>query len=350
MKHVIILGVQVPFVRGGAEIHVESLTREINKIKNVKAELVQLPFKWYPEEQILNDIMAWRLLDLSESNGTKIDLVIALKFPSYAIDHHNKALWLIHQHRTLYDLENTEYDSWRFQKNSRVIRKKIRQLDNRFLAEFKRIYTNGKTTAKRLKKFNGFEAEPLFPVPHLAERIQPGEYGNKIIYIGRLEPNKRVDLLISSLPFLKNVKVSIIGKGRDEDLIRLKKLIADCGVSDKCDLVGYLSDDELLDYLSRARGIFYSPFDEEYGYATIEAFLAKKPVITCDDSGEVQSFVKETGGGLISDTDPKNIAENISKIYKMSDHELNAMALPGYEFAKKITWDKIIEKLVLENI
>lgn len=350
MKHVIVLGAQVPFVRGGAEIHVESLVREINKLEGVKAELVQLPFKWYPEEQMLNDIMAWRLLDLSESNGTKIDLVISSKFPTYALQHDNKVLWLIHQHRTLYDLENTEYDSWRFEKNAKTIRNKIRSLDSKFFGECKCIYTNGRTTAKRLKHYNGFDSKPLFPPPNLADRIHPGDYGENVIYIGRLEPNKRPDLLISAASLVPGAKISIIGRGRREDDERLKLLIEKTGISDRCELLGFLPDEVLLRRLSAARAVFYAPYDEDYGYSTIEAFLAMKPVITCNDSGEVKLFAEETGSGFVSDTNPSNIASNLCKVYDMTESELAEMASHGYEVAKGITWDKILRKLVLDNL
>ena len=350
IKHVIVLGAQVPFTVGGAEIHVNSLVREINKLDDVKADLVQLPFKWYPENQMLNDIMAWRLLDLSEANGTKIDLVIASKFPTYAVKHDNKALWLIHQHRTLYDLENTEYDCWGRGADAKVIRDKIRELDDKFFAECKCIFTNGRTTAKRIKKYNGFNGEPLFPPPKLADQIHPGKYGERIVYIGRLEPNKRADLLVLAVGKCKQAKVSIIGKGRKQDHERLQKLIEKMGASSRCELLGYLPDKDLLKHLSEARALFYAPYDEDYGYATIEAFLAQKPVITSNDSGEVRLFVEETGSGLVSDTNPHNIANNMSKIYDMTNKELREMAQPGYELAKNITWDNILKKLVLDGL
>jgi glycosyltransferase involved in cell wall biosynthesis len=350
MKRVIVLGAQVPFVKGGAELHCESLVHAINRLDGVAAELVQLPFKWYPEEQMLNDIMAWRLLDLSESNGMKIDLVIATKFPTYALQHSNKVLWLIHQHRTLYDLENTEYDSWRLEENTKVIRDKIRSLDNKFFVECRKRYTNGRNTASRLKNYNGFDSEPLFPPPVLADRIQPGAYGERVIYIGRLEPNKRPDLLISAASLVPKAKISIIGKGRKEDSERLKSLIEKTGISGRCELLGFLPDEELLRRLSTARAVFYAPYDEDYGYATIEAFLAMKPVITCADSGEVKSFVEETGSGFVSDTSPVSIASNIRNIYDMTETELAEMAFPGHELAKGITWDKVLKKLVFDNL
>lgn len=350
MIRVIVLGAQVPFTRGGAEILVESLVDQINKLDGFEAEIVHIPFKWYPEEQMLNEILAWRLLDLSEANGKKIDLIIATKFPTYAIQHPNKILWLVHQHRTLYDLENSEYDHWGFSPDCKLIRDKIRSLDNLFFAECQKIYTISRTTANRLLHFNQIEGVPLFPPPLHAEKIQSGDYGDKILYLGRLEPNKRPDLLVKAVQHCKHAKILIAGKGREEDHKRLENLIHLSGIENRCELLGYLSDEALLQVLSEARAVFYAPVDEDYGYATVEAFLAHKPVITCNDSGEVQLFVKDTGAGYISIPEASHIAENLYRIYAHSESELKEIAYPGYKLAKTITWDKVMDELVFKNL
>src|SRR5687767_15865552 len=76
VKRVIVCEAQVPFVHGSAELHVRELLREL-RARGYEAELVSVPFKWYPKEEILPHAAAWRLLDLSESNGEPVDLVIA---------------------------------------------------------------------------------------------------------------------------------------------------------------------------------------------------------------------------------------------------------------------------------
>ncbi len=354
MKHVLVLGAQVPFIHGGAELLNESLVREINKLDGVKAELVNIPHKWYPEEQILNDIMAWRLLDLSESNGVKIDLVIATKFPTYAIKHDNKVLWLVHQHRQMYDLLNTEFDGvglgWDEQsiKKSNEVRKKIKSLDNIFFSEFKQIYTIADTVSDRLKFFNGFESISLLPPPTLSSRIIPGSYGDYILYVGRLDRIKRIDMLIKALAKTSKGKVIIAGKGPDHD--NLSRVLKEKKLDDRCQLVGFVNDDELIKYLSNARAIYYAPLDEDYGYATIEAFLAKKPVITCTDSGEVEKIVRKTGSGIICKYTENSIASAFEEIFSLSDLQLEKMSRKGFEFAKEIKWDKVIQKLVLDNL
>src|SRR5664279_4836342 len=102
MARVLVCTAQVPFTSGGAERHAEGLVREIVAFGH-EAELVRLPFKWYPRAEILTSALAWRLLDLSEADGKRVDLVIPMKYPSYLVRHENKVVWLIHQFRQAYD-------------------------------------------------------------------------------------------------------------------------------------------------------------------------------------------------------------------------------------------------------
>jgi len=93
----------VPFIRGGAEVHAEGLRNALCEFGH-KAEILAIPFKWYPPEKILDHMLACRLMDISEVAGTPVDLVVGLKFPAYLISHPNKVLWILHQHRTAYEL------------------------------------------------------------------------------------------------------------------------------------------------------------------------------------------------------------------------------------------------------
>jgi len=347
MKHILVLGAQVPFVRGGAEIFNEVLVEQINKIDGIKAELVQLPFKWYPEPQILNAIMAWRLLDLNEAAGTYIDLVIPTKFPTYAVQHPNKVLWLVHQHRVLYDLEQSEYDSMHCQPDAKIIRNKIRELDNVFLHECQNVFTIAETVSNRLEKYNNFHAPVLYPPPKLVDHIIPGAYGDYILYIGRLDKMKRVDLLINALVG-KKTKAVIVGTGPESD--RLQELVVSLNLRDNCRLTGYVTDKELLEYLAQAKAVFYAPVDEDYGYATIEAFLAEKPVITCCDSGEVEKIVTLSQAGIVCNNTVTAVAEAVATVDSLSASDLVDMGVRGRKFAEKICWDIIIQRLVLDNL
>src|SRR5438309_875549 len=73
---------QAPFMAGGAEGHVRGLIAALREAGH-DAETVSMPFKWYPPSELVHQMGGWRSVDLSESNGEPIDLVVALKFPAY---------------------------------------------------------------------------------------------------------------------------------------------------------------------------------------------------------------------------------------------------------------------------
>ena len=94
-----------------------------------EADLVTVPYKWYPGERVLSQAFLWRLLDLTESDGRAIDLVIATKFPSYAVRHPNKVVWLLHQFRQAYELDRTELGQFGESAEDRATRRAVQRLD-----------------------------------------------------------------------------------------------------------------------------------------------------------------------------------------------------------------------------
>ena len=67
---------QVPFARGGAEIFADDLLGEL-RARGHEADLVTVPFKWYPGTRVLTQEFLWRLLDLEEADVRPVELVIA---------------------------------------------------------------------------------------------------------------------------------------------------------------------------------------------------------------------------------------------------------------------------------
>lgn len=332
----------MPFVKGGAEIHVTALYEQL-KLRGYNVDIVQLPYKWYPKNQLLNTIFAWRLIDLSESNGQKIDLVIPTKFPSYTVKHENKVTWLIHQFRQIYDQYGTQYSDFTDNEEDNKIRNKIIEIDNVSLRESRKIYTNAQNTANRLKRYNNIDGEALYHPPKHVGQYYNDKYENYILSVGRLESVKRVDLLIKSLQYCdKNIKAIIAGTGpyREE----LEKLAYKLGVSDRVEFLGFVNDEDLLKLYSNAFSIFFAPFDEDYGYITLEAFLSNKPVITCEDSGGVLEFVEDSVNGYICEVSPEKIGEKIQNLWT-NKNLCSQFGELGFEKVKNISWNNVIDKL-----
>lgn len=339
--------VQVPFIRGGAEILSETLHKEMMK-RGYDVELVNVPFKWYPPMQIVKSTLAWRLLDLTESNGKKIDLLICTKFPSYMTKHPNKVAWIFHQHRAVYDLKGTMYDDVKNFPDGEKVRQMIINMDNSVLVELKKTFTISKNVSGRLKRHNNVNSEVLYPPLKNEERYHGGSYGNYILSVSRLDALKRHDLLIKAMKYVKtDVKCKIAGTGPTmKDLVDLTKKLK---LEDKVEFLGYVDDEKLYDLYADSLTIYFAPFDEDYGYVTIESFRSKKSVITSNDSGGPLEFVDNGISGFITANDPIEIAEKIDILY--NDRGLaEKMGNAGYKKIDKLdmTWDNVIKKLVGE--
>ena len=136
---ILIATVQVPFVRGGAEVHGENLRDALRRAGH-EAEIVAVPFKWYPPERILDTMLSCRLMDLTESSGVKVDVLIGLKFPAYLIPHPNKVLWILHQHRAAYDLWGHQFGDLHRFPNGSQIREAIEHADRKLIPEIGRAH------------------------------------------------------------------------------------------------------------------------------------------------------------------------------------------------------------------
>ncbi len=75
-----------------------------------------------------------------------------------------------------------------------------------------------------------------------------------------------------------------------------------------------MDDDELIDLYAGALAVVYPPFDEDFGYVTLEAFLARKPVITCTDSGGPNEFVVDGVNGFVCAPNPEALAAAIDQL------------------------------------
>ena len=88
-----VLHPQAAFVRGGAEAHAQALVRALQEAGH-EADLVTIAWQWFPPARLAHNMAIWRSFDISESNGLKVDAVIALKFPAYLVHHERKIVWL----------------------------------------------------------------------------------------------------------------------------------------------------------------------------------------------------------------------------------------------------------------
>jgi glycosyltransferase involved in cell wall biosynthesis len=343
IRTVLVCETQVPFVRGGAELLVRQLVDQLRR-RGFETDRVSVPFKWYPKDEILAHAAAWRMLDLTESNSRPVDLVIGTKFPSYFARHPRKVCWLVHQHRAAYELAGTIYSDFGHDERDVGLKETLLALDERMLGECVGRYTISRTVTERLRRFNGLSSTPLYHPPLLAPRLTPGPSAGYILSVARLEGNKRVDLLVRAMAHVPAATTLVlVGEGSHRDLI--ERAAAEAGVSGRVHFAGAVQDEALVTLYREALALAYVPFDEDYGLATLEAFLAAKPVVTAHDSGGTLEFVQHEVNGLVSAPDPAEIGAALTRL--AADAGLAArLGDAGRTLALGITWDAVIDRLV----
>ncbi len=341
--NVLILGSQVPYVRGGAEILISTLRDKIAEAGH-RVDIVTLPFRWAPKSELLKNCMAWRLINLDVMNDEKIDRVIATKFPSYMAEHPRKRLWLVHQFREVYDLYATQFSGFENTVYDNEVRDALIRLDNAGIRKCERVYTISKNVSERLLKFNGIRSVPMYPPPHLADRLRCDDYQDFVLVVGRLEWNKRTEIIIEAMKHLPaHYSCVIVGDGSARH--KLEVLAIEWGLEARIRFAGEVSDETLLDLYAKCGCVFYGPLDEDYGYVTVEAMKAKKPVITCKDSGGTLEFVRDGQNGFVVPPDPRTVGEAVRRVLddKKLAHTLGAC---GMETVAGIGWAGAIEALL----
>ena len=341
-----IVSVQVPFIRGGAEVLAESLRDEL-KQRGHDVDIITIPFKWYPPETIIDSIMMARMVDVREVNGEKIDRIIALKFPAYYVEHDSKVLWICHQHRQAYELWDTEHGDLHAMKHGQETRRMIVECDNKFIPRAKNIFTISQTVTDRLMKYNNIQAQTLYPPPKNAEKFRQGPAEDYIFCPSRIDSIKRQILLVRALKYCQTpVRVVLAGSGNRQTLEEFLSIATRDNTASRLELTGFISEEKKIDLYASSLGVYFGPYQEDYGYVTLEAFLSGKPVITHPDSGGPLEFVSDQNGFVV-DPDPKSIAQAMDALYE--DRALaHALGKNGLELMKRlnVNWDHVAERLL----
>lgn len=344
-----VLRTQVPFVSGGAERHAANLVSALNAYGHA-AEEIALPFKWYPGKTLVDHILSARMLDLTEAEGVPVDMVIGLKFPAYLVPHPNKLFWVIHQHRQAYDMWDLGTSDLLDDPDGAAVRALIQAEDRAAFAQTPHpIYANSGNVASRLKTHLGVDAAPLYHPPPNADRMMQGKYGEYLFAPGRLNASKRIDLILHALASTGS-RIPLVVAGVAENPEYQNALITlahDLGVADRVTWLGPVDDETLLRHYAEARAVVFTPQDEDYGYITLEAMLAAKPVITVTDAGGPLEFITNGAEGCV--TAPTATALGSAFQEMMDDpnraERLGQAGLARYQ-GMNLSWERVVTTLV----
>jgi glycosyltransferase involved in cell wall biosynthesis len=170
----------------------------------------------------------------------------------------------------------------------------------------------------------------------------PHELPSDLLFVGRLLPNKNVDMLVRAAGIMKrekaNLKVLIIGEGPEKE--SLKTLVHTLGLSDNVTFVGFLDDNSKVYGMMKTSKVFVFPSTREgFGIVALEANACGLPVITIDvEQNATRSLIKQGQNGMLTNLDEKEIAAAASQL-------LTTRKEPAYyrSYAEKYDWDTIVK-------
>ncbi len=337
----------MPFVRGGANSLADWLVTALQQWGHT-VDRIELPFDPDPTV-ILEQLLAFRLLDLSHRG----DHLIAIRYPSYLLRHPFKTVWFIHHYREFYDLWDSHY--YKPSATPELLRLKcaIWEADQVALGEARKLCCNSVVTAERLRRFNGLQAEVVYPPVLQPERYCCQGYGDFCLYLARLAPHKRQRLAIEALRYTQTpVRLVIAGQASPFEAsyaAELRRLVEHYRLSDRVLLIDrWISEEEKIAVLAECLALVYFPFDEDsYGFASLEAHHAGKAVLTTSDSGGTRELVLDGVNGRVTSADPEAIAAAMDELYR--NRELaRKLGEAGRQRIRElgIHWDRALQVLL----
>ncbi len=334
-----------PFVKGGAQLIVDSLERQL-QVHGHDVDVLRIPVTFAPD-RYLDQLLAFRLLDVAQWG----ERLIAIRPPSYLVEHPAKSVWFIHHWRYLVDLWDTKHGPEIKTAALQGLRDFAIRSDTAALHEARSVYANSQVVADRLKMYNNVTAALLYPPIEQPERFVGSEYGDYVLCVSRITPMKRQRLIVEAMQYVKSdVRLVLTGQADYPDESNfINRLIDQHRLADRVSFANsWVEETEKQQLIASCLANVYLPEDEDsYGYSTLEAGHARKATITTTDSGGVMEFVIDGENGVAVPPDARSLAEAFDRLYQ--DRSLAAKlgeAANQRITDLNITWENVVGALL----
>lgn len=170
-----------------------------------------------------------------------------------------------------------------------------------------------------------------------------------VIFLSRLHPKKRPNLLIETLGQLFQQKYNfyliLAGSGEPDYVSHLKNLVTSFGLDNRTSFTGFVTGNE-KDLLLQGADIFVLPsFSENFGIAVVEAMAVGLPVIVTPDI-QIASEISAAKAGLVVEGEVDKLFDALAQLLN-SPSLRSTLGNNGKDLAKaRYAWQAIAKDIV----
>lgn len=166
------------------------------------------------------------------------------------------------------------------------------------------VIANSCTVQKRLKQYLDIDSIVIYP-PCDTQKFEWIEQGDFYLSTARLEPYKRVELIVDAFISMPDKRLVIASGGS-----QLEKLKKRAQYAENIHFTGWCDQPTLIDLVGRCTASLYIPINEDFGMSPVESMAAGKPVIGVAEGGVLETVIDRKTGVLCP---PAPLAEDIIK-------------------------------------
>ncbi len=196
-----------------------------------------------------------------------------------------------------------------------------------------------KIISKQFPNAGGLKVIPNYM--ELPQRLN-GEVNNKqLLFIGRINPIKNIDILINSIASLKkrnlNIELLIAGEPsldyENDYFMQLKELIKKLGLQANITFIGHIDKEDKQKYIASSFALILPSKSENFGNVVIEALAQGTPVIASRNTP--WEILENTESGYWVEAEAENIATAVLRMHSLTTNDYALMRERAYNLCLK---------------
>jgi len=158
---------------------------------------------------------------------------------------------------------------------------------------------------------NGVDTDKFHPGP-------PRPRGHRLLWVGRLSPEKGLKYLIEALPLVRervpDVHLTLVGEGSQEEALRSQAEAL--GVADAISFAGPRPHDDIPELMRQADLFVLPSLNEGFGIVLIEAMASGLPIVASDTGGIPEIVEHGRTGVLVPPGESDSLAWAIMEVLR----------------------------------